>query len=81
MTDTWQDHEDGADDDRAGDGRTGADRVAPEDIARAMAVYSADGQVDDETGGDAAAERMRAQRDPSNDEPVLSPDGGHIGPA
>ena len=29
------------------------------DLTRAMATYSADGQVDDETGGDAGAEAAR----------------------
>jgi hypothetical protein len=52
--------------------------VAPEDIANAMAVYSADGQVDDETGGDAAAEQMRARQDNENGTPT--PEAGHIGP-
>lgn len=47
-------------------------RVTPEELERAMATYSADGQVDDATGGDAAAEQLRAT-DPSVDP-------NHIGP-
>jgi hypothetical protein len=59
--------------------------VSPAEVAAAMAVYSADGQVDDETGGDAAAEQLRAQQpslgQPGPDEDAASPESGHIGPA
>jgi hypothetical protein len=50
--------------------------VEPDEIAAAMAVYSADGQVDDATGGDAAAERLRAQQAEAGEagpEPPIGP--------
>jgi len=43
--------------------------VDPDELARAMAVYSADGQADDETGGDAAAERLRQLQDEPGADP------------
>jgi hypothetical protein len=52
------------------------DGVDAAEVAEAMAVYSADGQVDDRTGGDAGAEAMRA-RDDSADTPTRpAPDAG-----
>lgn len=50
------------------------DRAGVPDVAQAMAVYSADGQADDETGGDAGAEALRSQlsgeQDRDNDVPM-----------
>jgi hypothetical protein len=65
-----------------------ADRPFLDELSDAMGVYSADGQVDDTTGGDAGAEEefgndRRPRPDPSIDReqrPRPSPDG-RIGPA
>ena len=52
------------------------------DPATAMAVYSGDGQVDDATGGDAAAELLRTRMDEDRTEPgPPSPDTGMLGPS
>jgi hypothetical protein len=45
------------------------------EVAEAMAVYSADGQVDDATGGDAGAEAMRARDEEAGRPKRPSPDG------
>jgi hypothetical protein len=45
------------------------------EVAEAMAVYSADGQVDDATGGDAGAEAMRARAADAGTAQRPSPDG------
>ena len=43
------------------------DRLDPAELERAMAVFSADGQDDDPTGGDAAAEQLRARQAEAGD--------------
>lgn len=50
------------------------------DPAGAMAVYSGDGQVDDATGGDSAAELLRERLDEERAESGR-PDLGMTGPA
>jgi hypothetical protein len=45
------------------------------EVAEAMAVYSADGQVDDATGGDAGAEAMRARDAQAGSTGRPGPDG------
>jgi hypothetical protein len=57
------------------DQATGPDGVDPGEVAEAMAVYSADGQVDDATGGDAGAEAMRARDEEAGRPKRPSPDG------
>jgi hypothetical protein len=52
--------------------------VSEQDVLAAMAVYSADGQVDDETGGDALAGAMYGDELP---EPEEGDDGEPRGPA
>jgi hypothetical protein len=52
----------------------------PAEVAEAMAVYSADGQVDDATGGDAGAEAMRARDEEAGRPHRPSPDGPATGP-
>jgi hypothetical protein len=54
--------------------------VDPEELAEAMTVYSADGQVDDATGGDAGAEAMRARDAEAGRPHRPSPDGPATGP-
>jgi hypothetical protein len=56
------------------------DGVAAAEVAEAMAVYSADGQVDDATGGDAGAEVMRAE-DPDAGVATRPGPGTGAGPA
>jgi hypothetical protein len=56
------------------------DGVEPEAVAEAMAVYSADGQVDDATGGDAGAEAMRARDAEAGRPHRPTPDGPATGP-
>ncbi len=52
-------------------------------IANALGTYSADGQVDDATGGDAGAEEKfgHGARPRGEDGGQASPDGPRIGPA
>jgi len=51
------------------------------DPATAMAVYSGDGQVDDATGGDAAAELLRTRLEETREERGRpSPETGLSGP-
>jgi hypothetical protein len=52
------------------------DRTAPS-LEDALAVYSADGQADDETGGDAGAEALRAKRARQPHEHEEMPHGPH----
>jgi hypothetical protein len=54
--------------------------VDPAALAEAEAVYSADGQVDDATGGDAGAEAMRARDAQAGRPHRPSPDGPATGP-
>jgi hypothetical protein len=56
------------------------DGADPGEVAEAMAVYSADGQVDDATGGDAGAEAMRARDAEAGRSTRPSPDGPATGP-
>jgi hypothetical protein len=56
------------------------DGVDAAEVAEAMAVYSADGQVDDATGGDAGAEAMRARDAEAGTPHRPSPDGPATGP-
>jgi hypothetical protein len=57
------------------DQAAGPGEVDPGEVAEAMAVYSADGQVDDATGGDAGAEAMRARDEEAGHPKRPSPDG------
>lgn len=50
---------------------------SPEEMARAMATYSGDGQVDDETGGDGAAELMRTRQEERGERPPVPHEGPH----
>jgi hypothetical protein len=52
------------------------DRTQPS-LEDAMAVYSADGQADDATGGDAAAEALRAKTARQQHEHEEMPHGPH----
>jgi hypothetical protein len=45
------------------------------DVASAMAVYSADGQVDDASGGDTAAELLQDQESEQNRAHGFVPEG------
>lgn len=58
-------------------GEPTADHPSPEDVARAMGTYSTDGQADDETGGDVAAELMRARQEERGESPPVPPPGPH----
>lgn len=51
-------------------------------IADALGTYSADGQVDDATGGDAGAEEKYGhEAHPRGERPQASPEGPRTGPA
>lgn len=51
------------------------DKADEPQVEDAMAVYSTDGQLDDETGSDAAAEQLRDEVDPNTDKGI--PHGPH----